>query len=78
MEHQADDNRYTRGMADFVANLRYEDIPAEVRQRIKLLMLDSLGCALYGAELEWSRILQQRLGAARGARERHAGAGLRA
>jgi aconitate decarboxylase len=62
MEHQADDNRYTRGMADFVANLRYEDIPAEVRQRIKLLMLDSLGCALYGANLEWSRILQQRLG----------------
>ena len=62
MEHQADDNRYTRGMADFVANLRYEDIPAEVRQRIKLLMLDSLGCALYGAKLEWSRILQQRLG----------------
>jgi len=62
MEHQADDNRYTRGMADFVANLRYEDIPAEVRQRIKLLMLDSLGCALYGAELECSRILQQRLG----------------
>jgi aconitate decarboxylase len=62
MEHQADNNRYTRGMAEFVANLRYEDIPAEVRQRIKLLMLDSLGCALYGANLEWSRILQQRLG----------------
>jgi len=62
MEHQADDNRYTRGMADCVANLRYEDIPAEVRQRIKLLMLDSLGCALYGAKLEWSRILQRRLG----------------
>jgi len=45
-----------------VANLRFEDIPADVRQRIKLLMLDSLGCALYGAKLEWSRILQQRLG----------------
>jgi aconitate decarboxylase len=59
---QQDDNKYTRGMAEFVANLRYEDIPAEVRQRIKLLMLDSLGCALYGAKLEWSRILQQRLG----------------
>jgi len=62
MDQQHDDNRYTRGMAEFVANLRYEDIPAEVRQRIKLLMLDSLGCALYGAKLEWSRILQQRLG----------------
>ena len=62
MDQQHDDNRYTRGMAEFVANLRYEDIPADVRQRIKLLMLDSLGCALYGARLEWSRILQQRLG----------------
>ncbi len=62
MEHGADDNRYTRGMAGFVANLQFEDIPADVRQRIKLLMLDSLGCALYGAQLEWSRILQQRLG----------------
>jgi 2-methylcitrate dehydratase PrpD len=62
MDQQHDDNKYTRGMAEFVANLRYEDIPADVRQRIKLLMLDSLGCALYGAKLEWSRILQQRLG----------------
>ena len=62
MDQQHDDNRYTRGMAEFVANLRFEDIPADVRQRIKLLMLDSLGCALYGAKLEWSRILQQRLG----------------
>ncbi len=62
MDQHHDDNRYTRGMAEFVANLRFEDIPAEVRQRIKLLMLDSLGCALYGAQLEWSRILQQRLG----------------
>jgi len=62
MDQQHDDNRYTRGMAEFVANLRFEDIPVDVRQRIKLLMLDSLGCALYGAKLEWSRILQQRLG----------------
>ena len=45
-------------MADFVAGLRYEPIPAEVRERIKLLMLDSLGCALYGADLEWCRILR--------------------
>jgi len=62
MDQQHDDNKHTRGMAEFVANLRFEDIPADVRQRIKLLMLDSLGCALYGAKLEWSRILQRRLG----------------
>jgi aconitate decarboxylase len=57
------DNPYTRGIAQFVSGLRYEDIPDEVRHRIKLLILDSLGCALYGADLEWSRILQQRLSA---------------
>ena len=53
----AGDNRFTSGIANFVAGLRYPDIPPEVRERIKLLILDSLGCAIFGAELEWSRIL---------------------
>jgi aconitate decarboxylase len=55
------DNRYTRGIATFVSELRYEAIPKEVLTRIKLLMLDSIGCAIYGADLEWSRILQKTL-----------------
>ena len=55
------DNRYTAGIATFVAGLRYEDIPDEVRTRIRLLILDSLGCALYGADLPWTRILQRTL-----------------
>jgi aconitate decarboxylase len=55
------DNRYTRGLADFASGLRYERIPEEVRARLKLLMLDSLGCALFGARLEWSRILRRTL-----------------
>ena len=59
--HQPATNTYTRGIAEFVAGLRYEAIPAEVIQRIKLLVLDSLGCAIFGAELPWSRILQQTL-----------------
>ena len=54
-------NPYSAGIARFVAGLRYENIPAEVKDRIKLLMLDSLGCALFGAELEWSRILMRTL-----------------
>ena len=54
-------NRYTRAMAEFVAGLRYEAIPADVEERIKLLILDALGCALYGADLEWCRILQETL-----------------
>ena len=57
----AGDNRYTSGIAEFVAGLRYDAIPAEVRQRIKLLILDSLGCAIFGTELEWSRLLMTTL-----------------
>ena len=50
-------NTYTRGIADFVSELDYDDIPAQVIARIKLLILDSLGCALYAQDLPWSRIL---------------------
>lgn len=64
MSHEATtDNPYTRGIAEFVSGLRYEAIPDDVKSRVKLLMLDSLGCALYGADLEWCRILQDSLGA---------------
>ena len=62
MSHEATtDNPYTRGIAEFVSGLRYEAIPPEVLARIKLLMLDALGCAIYGADLEWSRILHSTL-----------------
>ena len=54
-------NAYTSGMAGFVSGLRYADIPEAVRHRIKRLILDSLGCALYGAHLEWCRILRATL-----------------
>jgi len=52
---------HTGRIASFVSGLRYEDIPAEVTARIKLLILDSFGCAIYGAELPWSRILRDTL-----------------
>jgi 2-methylcitrate dehydratase PrpD len=45
----------TRELARFGAALRYEDIPAGVIARIKLSLLDSLGCCLYGATLPWTR-----------------------
>src|SRR5215831_15571743 len=63
------DNPYTRGIAEFVSGLKYSAIPEEVRHRVKLLMLDSLGCALYGADLEWCRILQDSLGKVDSTRE---------
>src|SRR5947199_7769714 len=61
-EHAAADNVHTRRIAEFVSALSYERIPAEVIERIKLLILDSLGCAIYGANLEWCRILRSTLG----------------
>src|SRR5579862_7828249 len=57
-EHGNTDNVHTRRIAEFVSHLTYDQIPAEVRERIKLLILDSLGCAIYGADLEWCRILR--------------------
>lgn len=54
-------NRYSRGLAEFVAGLRYDAIPYDVQNRLKLLILDALGCALYGAELEWCRLVRQTL-----------------
>jgi 2-methylcitrate dehydratase PrpD len=56
-------NPYTRGIAAFIATLKYEAIPEQVRERIKLLILDSFGCAIFGAGLPWSKILIETLSA---------------
>ena len=58
MTQTAAANPQTLGVAQFVAHLTCDVIPAEVRQRAKLLMLDALGCGLYGARLEWCRIVR--------------------
>jgi 2-methylcitrate dehydratase PrpD len=54
-------NTHTRRVAEFVSQLSYDEIPSPVRERLKLLVLDSLGCAIYGAQLEWCRILRETL-----------------
>ena len=56
-------NPYTKALADYVAGLTYDAIPEEVRTRIRLLILDSFGCALYGAKLEWTEIVLKTLSA---------------
>jgi aconitate decarboxylase len=54
-------NVHTRRIAEFVSQLSYGQIPTPVRERLKLLILDSLGCAIYGAQLQWCRILRETL-----------------
>lgn len=49
-----DPNGVTGSLATWIASLRYEDIPDEVRERSRHLVLDGLVCALVGARLPWS------------------------
>ena len=56
-DHAKVDNVHTRRIAQFVSGLTYDAVPLEVRERIKLLILDSLGCAIYGAHTPWCEIL---------------------
>ena len=45
----------TRDLARFASKLRFEDLPSDVVERIKLSVLDSIGCCVYGATLPWTR-----------------------
>jgi len=45
----------TRDLAQFAAGLRFEDIPKDAVERIKLSALDSIGCCLFGATLPWTK-----------------------
>ncbi len=47
----------TRALAEFVAGLRFEDIPDDVRARARDCIQDTIGVAVFGAPLPWSRIV---------------------
>jgi aconitate decarboxylase len=60
----------TRALAEFVSSLSYGDIPGEVISHVKLALLDSLGCAVFGSTLPWGKIVTgfaKELGAGKGA-----------
>lgn len=47
--------RLTEQLAEYAASLKFSDIPAEVVEHLKLCLLDTLGCGLYGSTLPWTR-----------------------
>ena len=47
----------THVLAEYVSTLAYKDIPGEVVSHIKLCLIDSLGCALFGSTLSWGKII---------------------
>jgi 2-methylcitrate dehydratase PrpD len=54
----------TREIARWVAGLRYQDLPVRTREVVRLALLDTLGCGVYGCNTPWAATL---LGWARGA-----------
>jgi len=48
---------HTARIAEFATGLRLKDVPEDVRARARGLILDGLGCGLFGADLKWTRIL---------------------
>jgi 2-methylcitrate dehydratase PrpD len=45
----------TRDLATYASRLRFEDLPHEVVERMKLSVLDSIGCCVFGATLPWTQ-----------------------
>lgn len=46
----------TGKLCNWVQGMKLEDVPEQIQQRAKYLILDGLGCAIVGAHLPWSKI----------------------
>lgn len=46
-----------RTLAEFLAKIRFDDLPKEVVEQARYLILDSLGCALGGSRTELGRVV---------------------
>ena len=53
------ENPLTQKLAHFASHLNYSDIPPRVRDHMKLCVLDTLGCGLFGSILPWGKILSE-------------------
>ncbi len=66
----AAENSSTRILAEYISVLSYRKIPGEVISHVKLCLVDTLGCALFGSTLPWGKIITEftkELGTGRGA-----------
>lgn len=44
----------TGQLCDWIASCHIEDVPEDVKERAKYLLLDGIACALVGAHMPWS------------------------
>jgi 2-methylcitrate dehydratase PrpD len=52
-------SRPTRELARWVSSLKYSDLPPRSREVVRILLLDSVGCGLYGYATPWAKMLLQ-------------------
>jgi aconitate decarboxylase len=50
-------NSPTQILANYISGLTYRTLPPEVISHVKLCIIDSLGCALFGSTLPWGKII---------------------
>jgi 2-methylcitrate dehydratase PrpD len=53
----AEESAPTQTLAKYIAGLAYKAIPAQVVSHIKLCLIDSVGCALFGSTLPWGKMI---------------------
>ena len=47
----------TRVLASYAKNIEYDQLPVEAVQHLKICILDSIGCGLFGSTLPWGKII---------------------
>lgn len=47
----------TRRLTEFVAKASYGGLPNDVIERAKVLILDYIGCSIFGSQMEWSKMV---------------------
>jgi hypothetical protein len=57
LKETAAGNSPTQTLANYISGLSYRSIPPEVIAHIKLCLVDSFGCALFGSTLPWGKII---------------------
>jgi len=50
-------NAPTRELASWVSRLRYADLPPRTREVVRIVLLDTLGCGVYGYATPWANML---------------------
>jgi 2-methylcitrate dehydratase PrpD len=57
VEAAASETGQTKRLAEYAVGLRYEEIPAEVLQRAKDCIADTVGAILFGSQFPWSKMI---------------------